>query len=410
MPFNIGLSGLNAAQADLQTTGNNISNSGTTGFKRSRAEFGDVFAQSFGGISQTAIGSGVRLQAVTQQFTQGRTEFTDNGLDLAINGEGFFVLDDDGARSFTRAGAFQVDREGFLVNNQGLRLQGFPPQDPTAAEPEFNTGQLEDLQLQTGEGPPQATSEVDVQANLRSDAEEPGVAPFDINDPETFNFSTSVTVFDSLGTARNASLFFVKGANELEWTAHVGLEGEEVADFDLTFNAAGELDTVAPDPAEVTVPTADLGNGAEDLEFELDFDGTTQFGGDFSVNDLSQNGFASGQLTGVDIDQSGVVFARFTNGQSRVLGQVGMANFDNPQGLEALGDNNWAETFAAGEPVLAAPGSGNLGNIQSGALEASNVDIAQELVNLITAQRNFQANSQTISTADQVTQTIINIR
>lgn len=246
MPFNIGLSGLNAAQADLQTTGNNISNSGTTGFKRSRAEFGDVFAQSFGGISQTAIGSGVRLQAVTQQFTQGRTEFTDNGLDLAINGEGFFVLDDDGARAFTRAGAFQVDREGFLVNNQGLRLQGFPPQDPTAVEPEFNTGQLQDLQLQTGEGPPQATSEIDVQANLRSDAEEPAVTPFDIDDPETFNFSTSVTVFDSLGTARDARLFFVKGANELEWTAHVGLEGQEVADFDLTFDGAGELDTVAP--------------------------------------------------------------------------------------------------------------------------------------------------------------------
>ncbi len=410
MPFNIGLSGLNAAQADLQTTGNNVSNSGTTGFKRSRAEFGDVFAQSFGGISQTAIGSGTSLLAVSQQFSQGRTEFTENGLDLAINGEGFFVLSDGGSRVFTRAGEFQVDREGFLVNSQGQQLQGYPPQTPGSAEAEFNTGQLQDLRLQTGDAPPQATTDVEALVNLRSDAEEPPVAPFDLEDPETYNFSTSLTVYDSLGTARDASMYFVKGPNDLEWTVHVGVEGEEYAAFDLEFDGSGQLVDVAPDPAEVTVPTADLGNGAEDLVFELDFGGTTQYGGDYAVNDLNQNGFASGRLTGIDIDQSGAVFARFTNGQSTVLGQVAMANFTNPQGLEQLGNNNWAETFSAGEPVFAAPGTGNLGTIQSGALEASNVDIAQELVNLITAQRNFQANAQTISAADQVTQTIINIR
>ncbi|WP_018878982.1 flagellar hook protein FlgE [Thioalkalivibrio sp. ALE9] len=410
MPFNIGLSGLNAAQADLQTTGNNVSNSGTTGFKRSRAEFGDVFAQSFGGISQTAIGSGTRLQAVTQQFSQGRTEFTENGLDLAINGEGFFVLNDQGSTVYTRAGEFQVNRDGFLVNNQGQQLQGYPPQDPNTADPNFNTGQLEDIRLQTGAAPPRATTSVEALLNLRSDAEEPPVAPFDLTDPETYNFSTSLTLYDSLGTSRDASIYFVKGANDLEWTAHVGVDGQEYESFDLTFDGSGALADVQPDPAQVTVPSADLGNGAEDLVFEMDFGGTTQYGGDFAVNDLNQDGFASGRLTGVDIDDSGVVFARFTNGQSTVLGQVAMANFTNPQGLEQLGNNNWAETFAAGEPVFAAPGTGNLGTIQAGALEASNVDIAQELVNLITAQRNFQANAQTISTADQVTQTIINIR
>ncbi|WP_018873720.1 flagellar hook protein FlgE [Thioalkalivibrio sp. ALJ16] len=410
MPFNIGLSGLNAAQADLQTTGNNVSNSGTTGFKRSRAEFGDVFAQSFGGISQTAIGSGTRLQAVTQQFSQGRTEFTENGLDLAINGQGFFVLNDQGSTVYTRAGEFQVNRDGFLVNNQGQQLQGYPPQDPNTADPNFNTGQLEDIRLQTGAAPPNATTSVEALLNLRSDAEEPPVAPFDLTDPDTYNFSTSLTVYDSLGTSRDASIYFVKGADDLEWTAHVGVDGQAYESFDLTFDGSGSLVTVAPDPAEVTVPSADLGNGALDLVFEMDFGGTTQYGGDFAVNDLNQDGFASGRLTGVDIDDSGVVFARFTNGQSTVLGQVAMANFTNPQGLEQLGNNNWAETFAAGEPVFAAPGTGNLGTIQAGALEASNVDIAQELVNLITAQRNFQANAQTISTADQVTQTIINIR
>ncbi|WP_018176645.1 flagellar hook protein FlgE [Thioalkalivibrio sp. AKL8] len=411
MPFNIGLSGLNAAQADLQTTGNNVSNSGTTGFKRSRAEFGDVFAQSFGGISQTAIGSGTRLQAVTQQFSQGRTEFTENGLDLAINGEGFFVLNDQGSTAYTRAGEFQVNRDGFLVNNQGQQLQGYPPQDANTADPNFNTGQLEDIRLQTGAAPPNATTSVEALLNLRSDAEAPD-ADFDLTDPETYNFSTSLTLYDSLGTARDASIYFVKGDEVGQWAAHVAVDdGDEPSgSFELRFDGSGVLTTVDPDPAVVDVDGDALGNGANPLEFEVDFGGTTQYGGDFSVNDLNQNGFASGRLTGVDIDDSGVVFARFTNGQSTVLGQVAMASFTNPQGLEQLGNNNWAETFAAGEPVFAAPGTGNLGTIQSGALEASNVDIAQELVNLITAQRNFQANAQTISTADQVTQTIINIR
>ncbi|WP_018169960.1 flagellar hook protein FlgE [Thioalkalivibrio sp. ALMg9] len=408
MPFNIGLSGLNAAQADLQTTGNNVSNSGTTGFKRSRAEFGDVFAQSFGGISQTAIGSGTRLQAVTQQFSQGRTEFTENGLDLAINGEGFFVLNDQGSTAYTRAGEFQVNRDGFLVNNQGQQLQGYPPQDPNTADPNFNTGQLEDIRLQTGAAPPNATTSVEALLNLRSDAEPPPEEPFNLNEPDTYNFSTSLTLYDSLGTARDASIYFVKGEEVGQWAAHVAVDG--VADdtpYELTFDGSGSIESVDRIPPEVFV---EFDNGANPLEFEIDFGGTTQYGGDFAVNDLNQDGFASGRLTGVDIDDSGVVFARFTNGQSTVLGQVAMANFTNPQGLEQLGNNNWAETFAAGEPVFAAPGTGNLGTIQSGALEASNVDIAQELVNLITAQRNFQANAQTISTADQVTQTIINIR
>ncbi|WP_019568522.1 flagellar hook protein FlgE [Thioalkalivibrio sp. ALMg13-2] len=416
MPFNIGLSGLNAAQADLQTTGNNVSNSGTTGFKRSRAEFGDVFAQSFGGISQTAIGSGTRLQAVTQQFSQGRTEFTENGLDLAINGEGFFVLNDQGSTAYTRAGEFQVNRDGFLVNNQGQQLQGYPPQDANTADPNFNTGQLEDIRLQTGAAPPNATTDIETLVNLRSDAENLVADNFSFDDPESYNFSTSLTVYDSLGTARDASIYFVK-TDDLEWETHVrvsdGLDGAGGPQFfesdshTLQFNSNGQL--VGGEEFDFATD-GQFENGADALNTTIDFSGTTQFGGDFAVNDLNQNGFASGRLTGVDIDDSGVVFARFTNGQSTVLGQVAMASFTNPQGLEQLGNNNWAETFAAGEPVFAAPGTGNLGTIQSGALEASNVDIAQELVNLITAQRNFQANAQTISTADQVTQTIINIR
>ncbi|WP_019593361.1 flagellar hook protein FlgE [Thioalkalivibrio sp. ALM2T] len=414
MPFNIGLSGLNAAQADLQTTGNNVSNSGTTGFKRSRAEFGDVFAQSFGGISQTAIGSGTRLQAVTQQFSQGRTEFTENGLDLAINGEGFFVLNDQGSTVYSRAGAFQVDRDGYLVNNQGLRLRGYDEAGGT---------NLGDLRLQTDTAAPQATENLEALINLRSDAATLSDDPDDfvLDDPETYNFSTSLTMYDSLGIARDANLYFVKTAQN-EWNAHVAVRRddgnlEELANYGggdsgplgLEFDVNGQLVGVDPPAEGLTVPGGSL-DGADDLVFDINFDGTTQFGGDFSVNDLNQDGFASGQLTGIDIDQTGVVFARFTNGQSSVLGQLALANFPNPQGLEQLGDNNWAETFAAGDVRLDRPGSSNLGSVQAGALEASNVDIAQELVNLITAQRNFQANAQTISTADQVTQTIINIR
>ncbi|WP_018139144.1 MULTISPECIES: flagellar hook protein FlgE [unclassified Thioalkalivibrio] len=408
MPFNIGLSGLNSAQADLQTTGNNVSNAGTTGFKRSRAEFGDVFAQSFGGVSQTATGGGSRLMAVTQQFSQGRTEFTENGLDLAIDGEGFFVMNDGGNRVYTRAGEFQVNRDGNLVNNQGQQLQGYPPINPGSTDTDFNTGQLGDLRLQTGASAPQATSDIEALVNLQSDAPILDPGEFEFDDPDSYNYSTSLTVYDSLGTSRDARIYFVK-SDEREWTAFMSVDGEPINEeegFELSFDASGQLDG----NTEFPFSTEDFTNGAEGLDGTIDFAGTTQFGGDFAVNDLGQDGFASGRLTGVDIDSSGVVFARFTNGQSSVLGQVALANFTNPQGLEQLGNNNWAETFAAGDPVFASPGTGNLGEIQAGALEASNVDIAQELVNLITAQRNFQANAQTISTADQVTQTIINIR
>ncbi|WP_019570796.1 flagellar hook protein FlgE [Thioalkalivibrio sp. ALE11] len=404
MPFNIGLSGLNSAQADLDVTGNNVSNAGTTGFKQSRAEFGDVYAQSFGGTNQTTVGAGSRLLAVTQQFTQGQTEFTENGLDLAIDGEGFFQLNDRGNTVYSRAGEFQVDRDGFIVNSQGQNLQGYIAEDGDA-EPADLGGTPGDLRLDTGEGAPRRTEEIDAQLNLRSDAEVIGAGQFDIENPDSYNFSTSLTVYNGQGEAQDAEAFFTKTADN-EWEAHVAVNGEEVAGpLEMEFDSNGEL--VDDD---VTF-TFDPGDAFDDgTEIEIDFAGTTQYGTDFGVSDLSQDGYAPGTLTDIDIDNEGVVFARYSNGQSDVLGQVVLANFDNPQGLEQLGNNNWAETFASGGPTVNAPGAAGTGLLQAGALEASNVDIAQELVNLITAQRNFQANSQTISTADTVTQTIINIR
>jgi len=407
MPFRTALSGLNAASADLRVTGNNIANTGTTGFKESRAEFADVFSQSFGGISQTAIGTGVRLAAVTQQFNQGNIEFTGNNLDLAMNGQGFFVLNDAGTQVYSRAGAFQANRDGFVVNTQGQRLQVYTPQN--AAGTLFNTGSLADLQLSTSEAPPSATSEVQALVNLRADVEaiDPVATPFDIDDPNSFHYSTSLTVYDSLGQARTATMYFAN-RDSLEWEARVAIDGAEVGTpVTLQYNDDGTVLTPATPSAfgPYTPP-----NGAADMNIEFDLTRTTQYGNNFNVTGLTQDGFTTGRLNSIDIDPSGVVFARFTNGQSQALGKVALANFANPQGLQQLGDNAWGESFGAGDVILGEADTGNFGLIQSGGLEGSNVDIAQQLVKLITAQRNFQANAQVITTADAVTQTIINIR
>lgn len=405
MPFRTALSGLNAASADLRVTGNNIANSGTVGFKQSRAEFADIFAVAYAGISKTAIGAGVKLSSVTQQFTQGNIDFTGNNMDMALSGQGFFVLDDSGIRSYSREGAFQIDRNGFVVNSAGSRLQAYPVQDQIANT--FNTGTLTDLQLSTTEAPPQATTEVEATFNLAAGAADLSAVPFDSADPSTFGFTTSMTVYDSLGQSHTAELFF-RGAGGLDWESYLAVDGAQVgAALPMQFASDGAIVLPAgPVNFGAFVPP----NGADPLDIDFDFSSATQFGSEDNVDSLRQDGFASGRLTGVDVDESGVVSARFTNGQSLALGRVAVANFSNPQGLQPMGDNAWVETFAAGDPLLGIAGQGDIGLVQSGGLESSNVDIAEQLVKLITAQRNFQANSQVISTADAVTQTIINMR
>jgi len=405
MPFRTALSGLNAASADLRVTGNNVANSATVGFKQSRAEFADVFAVSYSGISQNAVGAGVRLSSVTQQFSQGNVDFTGNNLDLALNGQGFFVLSDAGSQVYSRAGAFQVDRDGYVVNSGGHRLQAYPPSNEAGTA--FSTGMLGDLQLDASESPPQATSTVSATLNLSSEAEDLSALPFDPSDPNTFTYTTSLTTYDSLGQAHTGTMYF-RNIGPLQWESHFAIDGTVVGGAQpLSFNSDGSL--AAPLTA-VSFGSHDPGTGAEPMDIEIDFSQATQFGGTSSVSALRQDGFSTGRLSSIDIDPNGVVLARFTNGQSRALGQVALANFPNPQGLQQLGNNAWADTFGAGEVVLGAAGSGNFGAIQSGGLEASNVDLAEQLVNLITAQRNFQANAQVISTADTVTQTIINLR
>ncbi|NHA13384.1 flagellar hook protein FlgE [Thioalkalivibrio sp. XN279] len=405
MPFRTALSGLNAASADLRVTGNNIANASTTGFKQSRAEFADVFANSFSGIASNAIGTGVRLSSVAQQFGQGNIDFTGNNLDLALNGQGFFVLSEGGSRVYSRDGAFKVDRDGFVVNSSGQRLQAYPPGNADGSI--FSTGVLGDLVLDGSEAAPQATSLVSATLNLRADATDLSGVAFDPADPETFSYTTSLTTYDSLGQSHTATLYF-RNTGALTWEARVAVDGNVLPDTQpMTFNSDG---TLASPAAPVGFGTFDPGNGATPLDIEFDFTSASQFGSVSNVTALTQDGFSTGRLSSVDIDTSGVVLARFTNGQSRALGQLALANFPNPQGLQQLGNNAWGDSFAAGEVVLGAGGAGSFGQVQSGGLEGSNVDLSEQLVGLITAQRNFQANAQVISTADAITQTIINLR
>ena len=405
MTFSTALSGLNAASADLRVTGNNIANSGTTGFKQSRAEFADVFATAYSGNSKTAIGAGVRLAAVTQQFDQGNIDFTGNNLDMAISGRGFFIMSSGGTQTFTRDGAFQVDRDGYIVNSQGSQLMSYPVQDPIAGT--FNRGALSPLQLATTDSPPQATTQVDAVFNLSSTAADLSAIPFDPADTSSYSFTTSMTVYDSLGQSHVGTLYF-RNVGPLSWESYMTMDGTQVGGAQpLTFAGDGSL--VSP-AAPVNFGAYVPGNGANALNIAFDLAGATQYGSNDAVTALRQDGFASGRLTGININEEGIVLARFTNGQSSPLGRLALAGFPNPQGLQPVGDNQWAETFAAGDTILGVAGEGDFGVLQSGGLEGSNVDVAAQLVNLITAQRNFQANAQVISTADAVTQTIINIR
>lgn len=405
MPFAIALSGLNAASSDLEITANNVANVNTNGFKMSRAQFAEVFSVGTQSVGSSASGSGVRLSSVAQQFTQGNIDFTDNALDLAIGGEGFFVLSDNGARSYSRAGAFGIDNQGNVVNAQGQRLQAYP----FAGNGLFNTGTPQDLQLTTGASPPAATTSASFGVNLPADAAAPSNPVFDPADPSSFNHTTTVTVYDSLGAAHTATVYFIKDPVANTWNTQMEIDGNSVAGATpIVFAQDGSLQT--PVGGQMPLVPYNPGTGAADIVMTLNFSTATQFGSAFGVNSLSQDGFTTGRLTGISVDPEGIVFARFTNGQSTSLGKLALANFVNTQGLQQLGNTAWGESFQSGDALLGEAGTASFGNIQSGALESSNVDLTAQLVQMITAQRNFQANAQMIETADTITQTVINIR
>jgi flagellar hook protein FlgE len=405
MSFNIALTGLNAANQDLSVTANNLANVATTGFKGSRAQFADLFASTQQGVSATAVGNGVAVSEVAQQFTQGNIETTGNNLDLAISGNGFFTLSDGGALTYSRDGQFQLDNAGNVVNAQGHNLQVYPP----LATGGFNTGGLANLSLTTNESAPQATTTASLTANLPANAAQPATATFSPADPTSYNNSTSLTVYDSLGAAHTATLYFLKGATANNWNTQLYVDGAAVGTQQaLSYSNTGAL--TAPANGQVTFPAYIPATGAAAMNMAFNFSGTTQYGDNFGVTAVQQDGFTTGKLTGVSIDATGVVQARFTNGRSVNLGQIAMANFANTQGLQQLGNASWAATNASGQAVSGVAGNSGFGSIQSGSVEQSNVDTTSALVNMIQAQRDFQANAQMIQTDNQITQTIINIR
>lgn len=624
MAFNTGLSGLRAASVDLDVTGNNIANASTVGFKASRVEFGDLYSSGFLSSGSNAIGDGVKVQDVRQSFGQGNISFTDNGLDMAIDGDGFFILNNGGEIRYSRAGQFGVDKDGFVINNQAMRVQGFQadddgnlsgirgdlrldtanlaPRRTTLLESDLNldsreevlerqvsvladVGQAEvggtsfpaelitltysdgttrnvqipagssaadvvdilsqeegvsvsasteltvaglddafigvggfDFQLElegvmvpidttgvtdldsladainnssattvsasvvagelrivdnrggtltttatnaaTTVGPQTQLGTVRMQTDrqitdLTSDTGTFQTAwdnrtlqitnSFNPQDQRTYNYATSTRIYDSLGNPHELTQFFVKdpapgnGVGTSQWSIYLQIDGEFVSGTDAApilarFDQDGTLQSINGDPAGEIVVTdwtpkdaSGAPNGADgpppagapivtpipepptSSAFVIDLSETTQYGSASGVNDQNQNGYTTGRLSGLDVSGEGVLFARYTNGQSQALGQVALAAFNNTDGLSPVGDTTWVETFESGQPIIGQPGTGTLGAIEASSVEESNVDLSAELVNLIIAQRNYQANAKTIETSDAVTQTIINL-
>jgi len=417
MSFQQGLSGLNASSKNLEVIGNNVANANTIGAKGSRAEFGDMYAAA---ISGRGIGIGVNLQAVTQQFGQGNITTTGNSLDLAINGNGFFEVSNGKQVLYTRNGQFEANKDGFITTSAGLQLVGYPAAKDGTIQP----GAASPLQLPTGGVDPNVTANNKIEMNLdaRKAVTLPAGTPkIDFADAKTYNDATSVTVFDAKGQDVALTYYFQKSATDT-WNVYATANGTSV-NVDgagnplpvttLNFPANGGTPVSPAGAVAMTIPSTTNAAGATTLAIPnvaLDLTGATQFGSAFGVTSMSQDGYTAGQLASVTIEKSGIVMASYSNGQSKPAGQLELATFRNLQGLTPLGGNLWARSFESGDPTVGAPSTGNIGSLQAGALEESNVDLTGELVNMITAQRVYQANAQTIKTQDQVLQTLVNLR
>ncbi len=428
MAFSTSITGLTGSQTELATIANNIANVGTNGFKRSRVAFGDIIAASPLSNPARATGQGTSVRSVLQQFQQGSIESTDGALDLAISGQGFFALKSlDGATSFTRNGAFSVDTNRFVVDSTGRRLQLFP----TTTDGSLIASDLASTipaKLPLTAGPPKATSNISLSVNLPADATiipnlpiytaaDPYV--FDAANPATFNNSTSTTVYDSLGNPVAATIYYVKTAVPSvadpthKWTAHVIVGNSELQvggapGIPLVFDTTGAL--TSPAAPVVFDPINPPGGGAP-LVLAVDHGvATTQRSGPFARVAIAQDGFAAGELESVAVDGNGTLKASFSNGDIQILGKLALATFSNPQGLKAVGDASFVPAAGSGPPIAGEAGRLGIGKVLSGSLERSNVDLTIELVGLITAQRNFQANAKAMETDTTLLQTIINLR
>lgn len=447
MGFQQGLSGLNAASRALDVISNNVANANTVGFKQAQAQFADVFANSLnGGGGGNAVGIGTQVAAIAQLFTQGNITTTNNPLDTAINGNGFFRLSNNGAITYSRNGQFSLNRNGEIVNAQGLNVTGYLA-DTNGV---LSTGAAVPLRINTTDIAPKQTDNVTTVLNLDSREQVPGtqtpvtnppvITPvaFSITDPTTYNNSTTIDVFDSLGNRHQLQTFYVKvdpltrvptAPVTSEWDVFAAVDGTLINGTavapaqagsigTLGFNNVGALVSATPafsatDPRAfaITVPVATGAITPISLPtIKFDYTGTSQYGSGFDPRAQSQDGYTSGRLAQFNTAADGTIVGTYTNGRTAVLAQVVLANFVNPNGLQSLGDNQWAETAESGAALVSTPGAGSLGVLQSNATEDSNTDLTAELVNLITAQRVYQANAQTIKTEDQVLQTLVNLR
>ena len=391
MSFNIALTGLSAVNEQLNTIGNNIANAGTVGFKSSRANFGSLYAES--------QAMGVEVTGTSQSISQGGALTTTNrSLDLAISGGGFFVTRaSNGDVSYTRAGVFGTDKDSYLTNSLGQRLQGYPA-DATG---NLQTGTVSDLQLKSGGLPAKATDALSFVANLDANQDVPAVA-FDPLVADSYNSTYTTKLYDSQGKEHTLTQYFAKTADN-SWNAHYYIDGTALAGPQaLTFDTSGALAT----PIGTVGLTAPLGGGVAPLNIALDYTGTSQYGSEFNVTSNRATGYAAGEQTGMSVEKDGKVYATYSNGERLLQGQVVLASFVNAEGLKNISGTAWTETAASGAAMLGAPGVGQYGTLASGALESSNVDLTQQLVGLMEGQRNYQANTQVISTNKELTQVL----
>lgn len=401
MSFQQGLSGLNAAARNLEVIGNNVANAGTIGFKQARAQFADVYANAAGSGAISTVGIGTTMVKATQQFSQGNLTSTSNPLDMAINGNGFFRVSLNGTVGYTRNGQFEVDKNGYITTMSGARLTGYQAD----AMGNVAAGTASDLKISNADLTPKATTSATIGMNLDSRALKP-TAPFDPTKPTTYQGASTMATYDSLGNQHSIGLYFVKNAANT-WDVYAQVDGNTTpgaALGQLTFNTDGTFKSSTVGALAITAP------GANPMSVALDFAGATQFGSTTAVTSIEQDGYTSGKLTGFAVGPDGKIQGQYSNGKTLVLGQVALASFNNAQGLMPMGGNLFAETSASGGVLMGPPSSGSFGVLQGGTLEESTVDLTAELVHMITAQREYQANAQSIKTEDQLMQTLMSLR
>jgi len=415
MGYQQGLSGLAAASNDLDVIGNNIANANTVGYKQSTAQFADVYANTVATSVNTQIGLGAALSQVQQNFSQGTIDTTGQALDVAINGNGFFQMSNNGTITYSRNGVFQLDKNGYITDASGNDLMGYA----AGTNGTVNTAQTVPLQVPTTNIAPVVTQNITAQLNLNAQSTPP-TSSFSPTDSTSYNYSTSITAYDSLGGTQQVNMYFVDGGTDATtgdqvWNVYAGTSSGSASEVgSLSFNSSGALvsssdaaGVATAGSGQMTLQIGAPADGAKAMDVALNFSGTTQYGSANGVNNLAQDGYASGTLSNFSIGSDGTITGNYSNGQTKTLGQVVLANFNNPNGLLNLGGNQFQETAASGVPQVSTPGSTNHGSLTGGAVEESNVDLTNQLVDLITAQRNYQANAQTIKTQQTVDQTLL---